>query len=458
MQTHFAYPNVLPREQRFVGCGRYRVMNPKDGHPENYYSVEETPNTPNRMVLEHAMQTLGPESYAAAKTIYERRDLPSQKYQGDSLDLAYLLAHIHRGRNLKNKLSGDIWCTGVVQTSDGKPILRKVDPTGFELKLDAFLASENEDDIFIVPAANINTKIKDHASFKGVACYTLGQFANLNAKNQTTQSDKLIIKVLPNELPNLMESLFLSKSIKNHKKKWLLSLSIIILIVSLFWIFIVTPKTAISEDEIRSLIFNGEFDEAKNKLAQADGNQLWAVQISAALNEKLDADVHLIFRRNDNSLVHQTDSESTGDLILTHRDYYRIKINLSKTEYPLYLYLFQFDTMGNLDRLFPSRLWETSNPVNQTTTALFVPSDPKDWLYLSELDRGTKGLIREQVILILSPWPAVDLETLYEKFQLAADNGHRRLILESFLERLNVREKATALSMAVKRIIFWHGK
>ena len=460
MTTHFAYPNVLPKEKRFIGCGRYRVMDPKNECPLHYHSVEETPNTPNRMVLEHAMQTMGAESYAATKTIFEKRDQPNHQYQGDSLDLAYLLAHIHRSRDLQIYPIGDIWSTGVVQTSDGKPILRKVDPTGFELKLAAFLSSQNNDQIFIVPAANFNSKILELSSSKGAKTFTLNQFISPNFNNNIIQSGKSIIKVLPNELPQLMRAIFTPICPKNHSKKWIILSLIVIFIVSFSIILFSQNKKDISQDEIQSLLFHGEYDEAQRKLALADRNQLWAKKISNNLNIELNVQVDFIFRKGDNSQLHRItfNSEPTDNLRLNHRDYYRLEIAFHRAKPVLYLYLYQLDTIGNLDRLFPSQLWGTSNPISPTIDRVNVPTDSGDWLFLSKLDQVTEGMIKEQLILVLSPWPAKDLEALYEKFKLAADDGRHRLFLESFLERLKVREQATFSSVVVKRISFLHEK
>jgi len=460
MTTHFAYPNVLPKKRCFIGCGRYRVMNPKDECPLDYRSVEETPNTPNRMVLEHAMQTMGAESYAASKTIFEKRDQPNHQYQGDSLDLAYLLAHIQRSRDLRNNPIGDIWCTGVIQTSDGKPILRKVDPTGFELKLDAFLSPENNDEIFIVPAANFNSKIVEFASRKGAKTLTLDQFFDRTLDSYSSQTEKTIVKVLPNELPELVESLFTSIDKKRHLKKWILSLFIVMLIVSLPLILFPLKNLEISKDEIQSLLFHGEYDEAQNKLALVDRNQPWVKQIFNNLNAKLEVQVNFIFRKRENAQMHRMafNSRRNASLRLNHRDYYRLEIVFPETKPVLHLYLFQLDTTGNLDRLFPSQLWGTSNPIMPTIAEANVPTDPKDWLFLSKLSQETEGMIKEQLVFILSPWPVKDMEALYDKFQLAADDGQRRLLLEAFLERLQVREKGTFSSVVVKRMNFWHEK
>jgi hypothetical protein len=458
MTTHLAYPNVIPRERRFIGCGRYGVFLPGDT-PKSYQPLDETPNTPNRMVLDHAMQILGPEGYASLETIHEKKDRPDQRYQGDSLDLAYLLAHILRGRKFRSAFPGDLWCTGAVQISEGQPILRKVDSTGFDLKLEAFLSKENRDSIFIVPAANVNTRIQSNLDDQEVKVLNVGQIVPKRLDKAITGYNKIMIKVLPHELPSLIETLFISRNPKYGFVKWILTLLVLIAAAGLVWINKKPPPLDIGPDSVKTSLIKGDFQEALTLLAQAGDDQSWAREILKTLNTPLNAKAHLIYRKDGTTQHHQMNMASAelAELTLTHHDYYRIEVQTKNTVQPLYLYLFQLDSQGNLDRLFPSRLWGTRNPVTADRLPVKIPSGKSEWLYLSKPEYGIKGLIKEQLLLLLTPWPAEDMEVLFEKIQSTQDGGQRRMLLGKFLGRLQQRVETLIQSTFVLQASFWHG-
>ncbi len=206
---HFAYPNVKLIEQTFLGCGRFVAA--EDALGEGY--LPAAPRITRRISeLQLAASILAPESYDRGKAIYERKDRPDERYQGDSQNLAYLLALISRSETLAyDGLQGDIWCTGTVTILDGKhPFLEAVDLSGFEIKLQAFLSQDNKDPLFIIPAAVIHpsheTLLKE--SEKQVTVISLNQLQRLPA--QDIFRGKTILKVHGNELKELVDVLFAS--------------------------------------------------------------------------------------------------------------------------------------------------------------------------------------------------------------------------------------------------------
>jgi hypothetical protein len=77
---------------------------------------------------------------------------------GSSKDLAYLLTLIHCTRRLRCEGTCedfDIWCTGTLDLDRNRsPLLKEVDPAGFDLKLHGFL-DQREDKLFLVPVDNM---------------------------------------------------------------------------------------------------------------------------------------------------------------------------------------------------------------------------------------------------------------------------------------------------------------
>ncbi len=208
MLHHFAYPNILAREDKFVGCGRYAALLPREV-PETGYE-RAVPNSPNKSTVRTIAEMLAPESFDSEREIYEAKDEHDAKYQGDSLDLAYLLVLVSRSRKLRwpdSKKDGDIWCTGSLDIRKDTPQLVRVDGKGFDIKLRAFLSEKNRDNLFIIPTANI--RMEKHASLleeKGVQVLSLRQFPSLKKRNVFEK--KTILKVLGNEVELLADVLF----------------------------------------------------------------------------------------------------------------------------------------------------------------------------------------------------------------------------------------------------------
>ncbi len=226
---HFAYPNVLPRSKKFIGCGRYTVFADNEEIAAEYSEACETPNTPNRTTLKRAAQLLAAESFDSSLLIYHKKDRPEETYQGDSLDLAWFLAHVMRSAKADHQVTGDIWCTGVIQIN-GTPHLFDVDPHGFALKLEAFLNHNNKDRLFIVPLANITPQIRSLCRDELVDIIRL---TNKTSLGKSTLRKKTILAVPADDLATLIKLLFPTKhklrTIKGYKAVlYLLPLALII--------------------------------------------------------------------------------------------------------------------------------------------------------------------------------------------------------------------------------------
>jgi O-acetyl-ADP-ribose deacetylase (regulator of RNase III) len=203
--THFAYPNASPTQGLFLGCGRY-AASALDEPPGNGYELVQL-NIPNIAQVSLAALILAPECGDTGQVIYEIRDETRQRFIGESLDLAYVLTLINRSRQLKLLINNDIWCTGCINMGYGvTPLLTTVDFAGFDIKLRAFLSEENEDRLFIVPAANIQPIHQVLFNDYGVRPLSLNQFVGIAV--QDFFESKVILKVHLNELELLRNTIF----------------------------------------------------------------------------------------------------------------------------------------------------------------------------------------------------------------------------------------------------------
>jgi WD40 repeat protein len=208
MMHHFAYPNTKDREGTFIGCGRYVAFFPEK-LPEGQGYEQAAPKVVKLTgTVYPTASRLAPESSASRKKIYERKDTPSEKYFGNSQNLAYLLALISRSRSLKwEGIPGDIWCTGGIALKNGRePRLEAVFARGFQIKLQAFLSDDNPDRLFLVPVPNAESIDEALYLSENVRVVSLVEFANL--PSQETLKRKTIVKVLENELAFLVRLLF----------------------------------------------------------------------------------------------------------------------------------------------------------------------------------------------------------------------------------------------------------
>jgi len=201
-RIHFAYPNVNVEDSSFLGIGKYVSLS--SDTPE--YRIAAPKDKDDAKVVQAAL-ILAPDSDKTNRHVYER-DV-SKKYEGNSLELAYLLALISRSRKLRLKRVGDIWCTGVIDIKGlSKPVLTKVSyettevSRPFIVKLENFLSQEDSR-LFILPAANISG-CKTLCEEKNVEVLSLNQF-------RPSVQRKTILKVQGGELDLLVKKIFKPK-------------------------------------------------------------------------------------------------------------------------------------------------------------------------------------------------------------------------------------------------------
>ncbi len=208
MMFHFAYPNK-GRGKEFIGCGRYVALS-YENMPEQGYKPAK-PDSKNISKITTAASLLVPDSSDTGKGIYEIKDTPDEVYRGDSQDLAYLLALISRSKSVRSDIPNDIWCTGSIDIKDGKsPFLDAVTPSGFDVKLNAFLSPENPDNLFIVPVSNIQPDHEILFREKNINMVSLAQFREQRLTLHHLCERKTVLTVHGHELNLLTDLIFLS--------------------------------------------------------------------------------------------------------------------------------------------------------------------------------------------------------------------------------------------------------
>jgi len=377
MMPHFAYPNVLPKRFEFIGCGRYTIFTSESSSKSSYQEITETPNTPNKTALEHSLQLLAPDSFDSSFSIFEKKDQEDRVYQGDSLDLAYFLAHINRSRTIKIITKGDIWCTGVIQVHDSQPVLRKVDQVGFNIKLASYLSLHCHDKVFLVPAANLTKELINNARDSNTNIVSLNQLRNFTAYEFSMR--KTIIKVLPNELPILIEFIFGVKAPKkNRNLRPILAAGSILFFVGLIgWLFFYEKEEEQTQHSngIVASLENGEFSTVMNLMRDTSSSDPFIKRQKKLLETPIHIDIKFQYRlaeKNPSDLI-STDSSNLNNLILSNRDFYRFRIQSLPPHRDLYVYVFQMDESGNLDILFPNPTLGGENPIKSDQWPLNIP-------------------------------------------------------------------------------------
>ena len=206
---HFAYPNINTRHKEtiFIGCGRF-VAAPEspgadyhDAAPKLTHSLE---------ILFEAAAHFAPEALENHCRVYEKQDQPGQAYQGNSMGLAYLLALISRARRFAlTDAPGDIWSTGEIVRqphSETRFFLRPVAHADFQKKLEAFLAPDNPDHLFLAPFANIADQYDALSRRINVLRVTKGR----SLAPEQLRSAKTIALIDETELQQVIDLLFIA--------------------------------------------------------------------------------------------------------------------------------------------------------------------------------------------------------------------------------------------------------
>lgn len=266
---HFAYPNADILRGRFGKCGRYLAS---EDAPGQDYEFADPEMTESIMKVQTAASVLAPESFDTEKRIYEISDDPNAVYQGNSKNLAYLLALVSRSRSVAVKVRGDIWCTGSIAVLDGRrPFLDMVDPEGFSIKLDGFLSQENRDTLFIVPAPIVQPDHRDKCRKANAEVLSLAQFRDRSQSG--TFENKTVLTVHGSELELLVNVLFQNPLVQRGAKLKLISLIILasVLLLAGFYGWQTYYKNTASD--IPNIAESGNFDTAKERLMSLGQNR-----------------------------------------------------------------------------------------------------------------------------------------------------------------------------------------
>lgn len=453
---HFAYPNVIPKESRFIGCGRYGVFTHNE-IPEGYREAETAPPTPNKNDLLRAAEILAPESYDSPLHICEFRDETEYPYRGDSLDFAWVLAHVSRSRQLGIREYGDIWCTGVIKVQEPRPMLYSVLSEGFDLKLKAFLSDENHDRLFLVPMTNITKVHGDQIADAGAQVLSIG---DLQQKGFSRLQKKTVLKVPSDGLPQLVKLLFEKKKIPPPVPGWPVLLIFLCLALAAGGIYLFRGEK-ISARVLLTCLEQGEFSRAEKMMAKADPENGEIQRIREQMSAPLHAEIFFQFQKPGQkpSDYIPADSQTVRETILTHRDNYRLHIGRKSGNSPVWLYVFQKDQQGYTDRLFPHLLWKPlkENPLYPEDFPCRIPPDPGEWLWLDEITARERELPDETLYIIASFWKAGDVEELFKEIQGETDSRKRREFMDRFIRQMEKRKEAGLPSVFFEKITFRHG-
>lgn len=493
MSIHFAYPNVLPKQGAFIGCGRYTVFAPDDAPPARYDEVQDAPNTPNKNSLKRAVQLLASESYESTYSLFHRQDQSDQKYQGDSLDLAWFLVHILRAHKLRYKIKTDIWCTGVIQVDGSGPHLLDVNLDGFTLKLQAFLDPANTDLLFLVPLANLDPQARTRCREGNCPILRLN---DINKNSLDAIQKKTILAVAADELSFLLELFFVlpsSPSKKEGKTGWFLLFLLLALggaVAGTLYLSRETPERKnpnppapllenpipaplpiepsheISQKpsapeynpaDIIALLEQGTFSSIPSFLNDTSVDDTSELQkLREKLGRTLLVQGELEYRLADGKEGKIIISTDIPPPVLNHRDYYRLRFQMNSPPDALYLYLFQVDSRGNLTPIFPSAQFGTNNPVRPWQWPISIPDKEDKWIFLDQLSDSTQQQSLEILYVLATPWPAKDIESLSRK--LLNEPEDEDDIKAQLLASLSLRQQLNIPSITCIRWSFFHGQ
>ncbi len=476
MTFHFSYPNVLPRSGVYIGCGRYAVFPPDREPAQIYEEVLDAPMTPNRNLLLRAVQLLVAERFQSQNRLFHIQDQGEYTYQGDSLDLAWLLAQIHCVRKLRYPLDKDIWCTGVLDLDRSNLHLLGVNHDAFCLKLKAFLDSANRDLLFIVPLANMNSRTMAMCERAGVTVRQLG----VSPKRLLESKQKQLVAVPADGMLELVDLLFVKQ--RRAAVRILAgaaSLSAVLIAGWFTWPYILPstvvdnvenaaeervapvaePQEAVlSPQQVIAAFEEGDFqllkkflpvDSTSEGVSEKDRN--FRQQLQRSIN--VTAQIHYQLASGENGTAVLADDVVSP--VLTNRDYYRLFFSVESVVEKLWLYVLQVDSKGKTTVLFPNTALDYVNPVKSKQWPVRVPDGDGYWLVLDSLAQSNIEQIDENIYIFLSPWPANDLERLFTSLAIDPTNVKAEAAV---LKQLKKREGLNIPAFYFHCWTFSHGK
>ncbi|MBF0528110.1 MAG: DUF4384 domain-containing protein [Deltaproteobacteria bacterium] len=210
--------------------------------------------------------------------------------------------------------------------------------------------------------------------------------------------------------------------------------------------------------EIMAKLTQGELAKAK-EFCRSVSDDPQSKKLCTEMNTPLSIQAGFQYQKDGGSVsaVKPIEAQELKGLTLTNKDNYRLFVSVSQDK--VFLYIFQKDRYGVINRLFPDPIWSqgVDNPL-QKNYEYRIPTGEKEWYYLDELLATQAGPITETIYIIASPWRSVDIEELYGKIHGATTTETRKDLTAKFLKRLQLRNEPTQKSTSYKEFSLEHGK
>jgi hypothetical protein len=359
----FIYPTINDNEDgvSFTGCGKFSISKEDDVSFDAHHDDDLG-------FIKRDFSILFP-GWLTRNQIFDIPPEGRQDVQGFSKGLAYFLTLAKLSKSLRPdilKTGKNIWCTGVINPSvDKKPVLDRVTTHLFDEKLAGFLSEEknsNNDFLFIAQESNISSKqeeiIKD-------ANAVLCKLSDLKNKKHLSFKEKTVLIVHADQLKDIVNFLFITKSKTSFTptKKYAV---LAVILVSLFSLFFFNGK----------ILLPLKVNEHKSPLEQLTPE--FSEILELAYTKKLvnsPVVINAVFQMQSIFDKAAWIPIQNGDTLTTN-DRYKIILSSSSSAY---IYVFQIDTLGKLDWLFPKNSNKHSrgkNPIPEMA-AIHLPNKGK---------------------------------------------------------------------------------
>lgn len=248
-----------------------------------------------------------------------------------------------------------------------------------------------------------------------------------------------------------------------EKQLLLLSLGtavLAVLIGAVLWVFLKGEvQTQRSAEDISSLLEQGQFHEALNGLKDMAPDDAERPRLERLMNSRTIPDPRFQFQKQGQppSRLFGFKDPEIKTLVLSNEDNYRIRINMPKDGPANFLYVFQMDHDGKLHGIFPNSIYsDIVNPVSPGRMVQ-IPQSESDWLfYLVTPASGDPGPVSETIYLVASPWRAEDLDRFFQKDPYLDPEVEPKDLIDSFEERIRLREEAGIAAVYVETFTFSH--
>jgi len=220
----------------------------------------------------------------------------------------------------------------------------------------------------------------------------------------------------------------------------------------------VVQGCAAPAEDIMALLTQGEYGKAKD-ICRSMGDDPQNKRLCAEMEMPLSVETSFQYQKAGKTVSAEfpVDSQDLTGLTLTNRDNYRLFVSVSQDN--IFLYIFQKDQHGVINRIFPDPVWTkgVDNPL-QKSIAYRIPTGEKEWFYLDELPTAKAEPINETIYFVATPWRAKDLEELYGKIHESTSAEGRKNLIDKFIYQLQARNDPNLKCLFYKEFMFEHGK